>query len=57
MTHCLTLVVATKDRPDDLRHMLNSLQNQTMPPEEIVLVDASSCPVEAILGEYPARCV
>jgi len=54
MTHCLTLVVATKDRPDDLRHMLNSLQNQTMPPEEIVLVDASSCPVEAILGEYPA---
>jgi hypothetical protein len=25
-----------------------------MPPEEIVLVDASSCPVEAILGEYPA---
>ena len=53
MTHCLSLVVATKDRPDDLRKMLNSLRDQTMAPAEIVVVDASSDPVESILKEFP----
>jgi GT2 family glycosyltransferase len=53
MTHPLALVVATKDRPDDLRQMLNSLRNQTMPPKEVILVDASSDPVEGILKEFP----
>ncbi len=54
MTHSLTLVVATKDRPDDLRLMLNSLQIQTLPPAEIIVVDASTNPVEGILREFPA---
>ena len=53
MTHCLSLVVATKDRPDDLRKMLTSLQNQTMTPTEIIVVDASANPVESILKEFP----
>jgi glycosyltransferase involved in cell wall biosynthesis len=54
MKHSLSLVVATKDRPDDLRRMLSSIRNQTVRPAEIVLVDASSDSVEAILKEYPA---
>ena len=54
MKHWVSLVVATKDRPDDLRRMMGSLQNQTMPPMEIVVVDASSNSVEAILKEFPA---
>jgi len=54
MTQFLSLVVATKDRPDDLRKMLNSLQDQTIPPAEVIVVDASSHPVEAILKEFPA---
>lgn len=53
MTHRISLVVATKDRPDDLRKMLNSLQVQTMIPEEIIVVDASADPVEGILKEFP----
>jgi GT2 family glycosyltransferase len=52
MTHSLSLVVATKDRPDDLRKMLSSLQNQTLAPAEIIVVDASSNPVESILKEF-----
>jgi GT2 family glycosyltransferase len=54
MKHSLSIVVATKDRPDDLRQMLNSLQNQTLPPAEIVVVDASSNPVESLLKEFRA---
>ena len=53
MKHWLSLVVATKDRPDDLRRMLRSLQDQTTPPAEIVLVDASFESVESILDEFP----
>jgi len=53
MTHYLSLVIATKDRPHDLRKMLSSLQNQTMAPTEIIVVDASSDPVESILKEFP----
>jgi GT2 family glycosyltransferase len=54
MTNRISLVVATKDRPEDLRHMLGSLQDQTLPPAEVIVVDASSDPVEAILEEFPA---
>ena len=54
MTHSLSLVVATKDRPADLRKMFISLQAQTMAPAEIVVVDASSDSVESILKEFPA---
>lgn len=53
MTHRLSLVVATKDRPDDLRLMLDSLQKQTVRPEEILVVDSSFDPAESILKEFP----
>jgi glycosyltransferase involved in cell wall biosynthesis len=54
MTHRLTLVVATKDRPNDLRQMLKSVESQTMPPAEVIVVDGSSESVEAIVKEFPA---
>ena len=50
----VAFVVATKDRPDDLRRMLKSLQNQTRRPDQVVLVDASAEPVDALAQEYPA---
>jgi GT2 family glycosyltransferase len=53
MTDFLSLIVATKDRPDDLRKMLTSVQDQTMPPAEIIVVDASFEPVESMLKEFP----
>ncbi len=37
----LAFVVATKDRPRELRRMWLSLGRQTRPPDEVVIVDAS----------------
>ncbi len=53
MMHRIALIVATKDRPDDLRKLLDSLRRQTVGPAEIVIVDASSEPVEPVLAEFP----
>lgn len=51
--HRISLIVATKDRPDDLRKLLESLRRQTVGPAEIVVVDASREPVEPVLAEFP----
>lgn len=53
MTHKISLIVATKDRPDDLRKLLDSLRCQTVVPGEIVVVDASRESVEPVLAEFP----
>jgi GT2 family glycosyltransferase len=53
MTHRISLIVATKDRPDDLRKLLDSLRLQTIAPDEIVIVDASGEPIEPVLAEFP----
>ena len=53
MNHRLSLIVATKDRPDDLRTLMQSLRCQTIAPGEIVVVDASREPVESVLREFP----
>jgi glycosyltransferase involved in cell wall biosynthesis len=49
----ISLIVATKDRPDDLRKLLESLRCQTVAPAEIVVVDASRKAVERVIGEFP----
>jgi GT2 family glycosyltransferase len=41
----LAFIVATKDRPAELRRMWGSLDRQTRPPDEVVIVDASERPV------------
>jgi GT2 family glycosyltransferase len=40
----LTFVIATKDRPEELRRMWRSLCRQTCPPDEVVVVDAGAGP-------------
>ncbi len=51
--HNISLIVATKDRPNDLRKLLGSLRSQSTGPHEIVVVDASREPVEAVTAEFP----
>lgn len=51
--HTISLIVATKDRPDDLRRHLESLRCQTVAPTEIIIVDASREPVERVVAEFP----
>ena len=38
------VVIATKDRHDDLQHCLESLARQTAKPERVIVIDASSTP-------------
>lgn len=42
--HSLAFVVATKDRPEELRRLWQSLLAQTRVPDEVVVVDASASP-------------
>lgn len=53
MRNIISLIVATKDRPDDLRKLLESLRRQIIRPAEIVIVDASHEPVELVVAEFP----
>lgn len=48
----IAFVVATKDRPTDLRKMLQSLADQSIHPEQVVVVDASVDSVENIAEEF-----
>jgi len=52
--HKLAFVVATRDRPEDLRRMLDSLATQSCPPSQTVIVDASQEPVERVAAGCPA---
>ncbi len=49
----LSLVVPTKDRPDDLRKLLESIAAQTRPPDQVVVVDGSEPPVRAVCEAFP----
>lgn len=53
MTHRISIVVATKDRPDDVRRLLESLCQQTVVPAEIIIVDASRESVESVVTAFP----
>lgn len=48
----LVFIVATKDRPDDLHRMFESLQAQTRRPDGVIVVDSSREPVDGILQSF-----
>lgn len=52
--HKIAYVVPTKDRPADMRKLLDSLATQTRLPEQIVVVDGSDDPIETLCREYTA---
>ncbi len=49
----ISLIVATKDRPADMQKLLQSLTSQSSGPDEIIVVDASSAPVEEVIRAFP----
>ncbi|MGH8131327.1 MAG: glycosyltransferase family 2 protein [Steroidobacteraceae bacterium] len=54
MTCSASLVIATRNRRDELRAALHSASTQTVPPEVLVLDDASSDGTrEMVQGEFP----
>jgi len=50
----IALIIATKDRPDDLRRMLTSVAAQSFRPGQVIIVDASTAPVEAVAKAFPS---
>lgn len=50
----IAFVVPTKDRPNDLRKMLQSLSDQTHRPDQIIIVDSSKIPVCSITTDFQA---
>ncbi len=50
--HKIAIVVPTKDRPDDLRKMLASLQAQTRKPDQLIVVDGSDPDVRSVVEEF-----
>jgi len=49
----LAFVVATKNRPADLRKMLQSLLEQSRRPDQVVIVDSSAEPINKVTGAFP----
>jgi len=48
----MAFVVATKDRPEDLRTMLRSMADQSHRPDQVVIVDSSAAPVQSVAEEF-----
>jgi GT2 family glycosyltransferase len=51
--HRLAYVVPTKDHPDDLRILFNSLEKQTVFPHQLIIVDGSQPDIKYVCNEYP----
>lgn len=51
--HQIAYVVPTKDRPNDLAKLLESLRRQTSPPRQIIIVDASEAPIASLCETFP----
>ena len=52
MTEKIAYVVPTKDRPDDLRVLLESLRNQTSMPAQIIVVDGSEPTIKHVCDDF-----
>jgi glycosyltransferase involved in cell wall biosynthesis len=51
--HKLALVIPTKDRPDDLRRMLGSVDKQSVRPAQLIVVDGSNPDVRHVVDSFP----
>ena len=48
--HKLALVIATKDRPESFARLLRSLRDQTLLPEQVIIVDSGLKSLKAIIA-------
>ncbi|WP_127717845.1 glycosyltransferase family 2 protein [Halobacteriovorax sp. HLS] len=52
MTMQIGCIVPTKDRPVDIKNLLNSLASQKRKPEVIIIVDGSDNPVKEVVDQF-----
>jgi glycosyltransferase involved in cell wall biosynthesis len=50
--HSLAYVIPTKDRPNDLRVLFSSLTQQTVYPDQIIVVDGSKPSIRYVCNEF-----
>jgi len=50
--HKIAFVVPTKDRPVDLKRMLESLAKQERKPDQIIIVDGSMPPIKNVVDKF-----
>tara|TARA_R110002049_G_scaffold55701_2_gene154081 strand:+ start:2921 stop:3838 length:918 start_codon:yes stop_codon:yes gene_type:complete len=48
----LSIVICTKDRPDDLNRLLDSITHQNLLPNSLIVVDGSDDPVEHVVKRF-----
>lgn len=51
--HRLAVVVPTKDRPAELRRLLDSVRQQSTRPDQIIIVDGGDRTVEGVVADFP----
>ncbi len=50
--HKIALIIATKDRPEQLGHLLRSLRDQTLLPEQIIIVDSGQKSLKTVIESF-----
>lgn len=50
--HKIAFIIPTKDRPDDLKKLLDSLMEQTRRADQIIIIDGSKPSIENIIENY-----
>jgi len=53
MSHSIAFVIATKDRPQELRRLLRSIENQSCQPNQIIIVDGGDKITGDLMQEFP----
>ena len=48
----LAIVIATKDRPSQLRSVLTCIKGQSVQPQQVIVVDGGDEPIEAVTEEF-----
>lgn len=51
--HHLAIIIPTKDHPQDLERLLRNISEQTMRPDEVIVVDGGAESVESLLAAFP----
>jgi len=50
--HKAAIIIATKDRPEEIRRTLRSIENGTVLPDEIIIVDSGSNNIKSLIIEF-----
>ena len=48
----ITLIICTKDRPEDIKTLFTSLVSQTQKPKHVIVVDGSDNPIKDVLDPF-----